>query len=367
MFVKTLELENFRNLENTVVTASENINVIYGDNAQGKTNIIECLWLFTGGRSFRGAKDSELIAFEQKFSKAKLTFNSCGRDQTIEINIKNGRRTAILNDVPKRYISQIIGQFCAVIFSPNHLTLIKNGPEERRNFIDSAICQIKPSYTSVLLRYKRILNERNALLKDIQKHKELIDTLDIWNERMAFEGSIIAFERFNYIKKLSGPAVGFYNGISDNKEKLELSCKNSFLCDENADRTEIKNAILTALHKKQNDDIYTGFTSSGVHRDDFTVKINGRDAKSFGSQGQQRSAVLAMKLAEACVLGEIRGEKPVILLDDVLSELDASRKDYLLNRLENLQVFITCCEHSIKSENMFYVKNGKISYIPKEE
>lgn len=361
MVVKNLELENYRNLKNTIIMPCESINVICGDNAQGKTNIIECLWLFTGGRSFRGAKDYELVAFGKNYAKAKLTFNSCGRDQTIEINIRNNRRSAILNDVPKNYISGIIGVFCAVIFSPNHLTLIKNGPEERRNFIDGAICQIKPSYASALAKYKRILNERNALLKDIPKHRELEDTLDIWNERLALEGAVIAYERFNYIKKFSEPAVKFYDGISNGKEQLEISCKNSFPCNENTDYAELKNSILTALQKKQSDDIYAGFTSIGVHRDDLTVKINGRDAKSFGSQGQQRSAVLAMKLAEAEVLGNEKSEKPVILLDDVLSELDASRQDYLLNRLENMQVFITCCEYSVNSENMFYVRNGEIN------
>lgn len=361
MVVKSLEFENFRNLKNTTIIPSDGINVICGDNAQGKTNLIECLWLFTGGRSFRGAKDNELIAFGKNFSKVKLCFNSCGRDQTIEINIRNNRRSAVLNDVPKNYISQIIGVFCAVIFSPDHLTLIKSGPEERRNFIDSAICQIKPSYASALAKYKRVLNERNALLKDIPRHRELEDTLDIWNERLALEGAAIAYERFAYIKKLSELAVKFYDGISDGKEKLSMSFKNSFKCDENMSRIELKISLLTALQKKQSDDIYTGFTTTGVHRDDLVVKINGKDAKSFGSQGQQRSAVLSMKLAEASVLGEEKGEKPVILLDDVLSELDTSRQDYLLNRLENLQVFITCCEYSVNSENLIHVQNGQIN------
>lgn len=363
MIVKSLEFENFRNLKNTTITPSEGINVICGDNAQGKTNLIECMWLFTGGRSFRGSKDNELITFDRKYAKAKLSFNSCGRDQTIEINISNNRRKAILNDVPKDYISRIIGVFCAVIFSPNHLSLIKSGPEERRNFIDGAICQIKPSYASVLSKYRHILNERNALLKDIPKHHELEDTLDIWNERLAIEGSVIAWERFEYIKKLSGLAVKFYDGISDSRETLSINCKNSFPCSPDMTRSELKEMFLKALQKKQNDDIYAGFTTTGVHRDDLTVKINSREAKSFGSQGQQRSAVLALKLAEASVLGNEKGEKPVILLDDVLSELDASRQDYLLHRLEGLQVFITCCEYSVKSEHMFRVRNGEISDV----
>lgn len=363
MFVKSLSFENYRNLKNTTIMPTESINVICGDNAQGKTNLLECLWLFTGGRSFRGSKDSELISFGQNYAKIQLCFNSCGRDQNIEINIKNGRRSAVLNDVPKSYVSQIIGVFCAVVFSPDHLTLVKNGPEERRNFIDGALCQIKPSYAAALSKYKRILNERNALLKDIPKHRELSDTLDIWDERLAIEGALISSERAEYIKKLSQPATKFYDGISNGKEQLLLEYKTGFNGNENMTRVELKNSLLESLRKKQNDDIYAGFTTTGVHRDDLTIKINGYDAKSFGSQGQQRSAVLSMKLAEASVLGNDKGEKPVILLDDVLSELDPSRQDYLLNRLDGLQVFITCCEPMTNVKNPIYIKKGEITVL----
>lgn len=361
MYIKSLTLEGYRNLKNTALMPSKGINVICGDNAQGKTNLVECIWLFTGGRSFRGAKDKELITFGEKSSKVKILFNAAGRDQTLEINIGNNRRTAILNDVPKNYMSQIIGTFCAVVFSPNHLTLVKNGPDERRNFIDSAICQIKPSYASMLARYRRILNERNALLKDIPRHRELEDTLDIWNERLAQEGAGIACERIRYTEKLSEAAEKFYHGISDGKENLKISYRTVVkeICD--ANREQIEKSFLEKLQKRQNDDIHYGFTTIGIHRDDMTVRINGRDARSFGSQGQQRSAVLALKLAEAEILGSYKGEKPVILLDDVLSELDASRKNYLLNKLDDMQVFITCCESSVKSENIIFIRNGKIS------
>ncbi len=361
MYIKSLTLEGYRNLEISELFPSKGINVICGDNAQGKTNLVECIWLFTGGRSFRGAKDSELIAFNGKAAKVKAVFDAAGREQTIEINIRASRRTAILNDVPKNYMSQIIGVFCAVIFSPNHLTLIKNGPEERRNFTDSAICQIKPSYAHLLAKYRRVLNERNALLKDIPRHRELEDTLDIWNERLAHEGAMITYERLRYIAQLSQAAEKFYDGISDGKEQLKITYKTAVPNDLRSDQENIKTFLLERLRRKQNDDIYCGFTTSGVHRDDMTVKINGRDAKSFGSQGQQRSAVLALKLAEAEILGEAKGEKPVILLDDVLSELDASRKNYLLNKLNDRQVFITCCESSVRSENIIWIKNGKIS------
>ena len=357
MLIKSIKTENYRNLENTEFFPSEGINIICGDNAQGKTNLLECIWLFTGGRSFRGSKDSELVAFGEKFARISLSFETAVRQQSIAITISGGKREAVLNDVPKKYMSQIIGSFCAVVFSPDHLSLIKSGPEERRNFIDAALCQIKPAYAVLLSRYKRMLNERNALLKDIPRHRELEDMLDIWDERLAAEGAKIAIERQGYVSSLSQLAQGFYDGISGGRERLSLQYKT--VCRGSAE--EIKTALTSSLTQRRSDDIYCGYTSAGVHRDDLIVKINDKDARSFGSQGQQRSAVLAMKLAEAAEAGERVGEKPVILLDDVLSELDIKRQSYLLNRLEGMQVFITCCERAESAEAIFRMNNGKIT------
>ncbi len=360
MYIKSIQFENYRNLKNDIFFPQKGINVICGDNAQGKTNLIECMWLFTGGRSFRGAKDRELIRFEEDTASAEVCFFAGEREQTIKINIQNNRRTPILNGVPKSYMSQIIGVFCAVIFSPNHLGLIKNGPEERRNFIDGALCQIKPSYASVLTKYRRVLNERNALLKDIPRHPELEDTLDVWNEKLAEEGAKIAFERMKYLRKLSVPAKDFYSGISSGRENLSLSYKNAYYADENMNCMEIKETLLEKITRRQTDDIYCGYTTGGIHRDDMTIRINNRDAKSFASQGQQRSAVLALKLAEARVLGQEKKENPIILLDDVLSELDLSRQNYLLTKLNSLQVFITCCESSAEAGHIVTISSGTI-------
>ena len=362
LFIKSISFENFRNLKKSELFPGEGINVIYGDNAQGKTNLIECLWLFTGGRSFRGSKDSELISFGKNKAEAYVIFNSEGRDQTIRLTIQNNKRSAVLNDVQQSYMSQIIGKLCAVIFSPNHLTLIKNGPEERRSFIDAAICQTAPSYASVLSRYRRVLNERNALLKDIPRHRELEDTLEIWNDRMALEGAAIAKQRFSYIEELTASALKFYDGISEGKEALSISYKTTYGGNSTMDIPELKEKIMSSLLARQNDDIYCGFTGSGVHRDDLNIKINGHEARSFGSQGQQRSAVLAMKLAEADILRRKKGESPVILLDDVLSELDSSRQSYLLKKLSGLQVFITCCEPGIDIERVMRVENGEFRW-----
>lgn len=361
MVIKRLEFINYRNLENSFIIPKEGINVIIGNNAQGKTNLVECLWLFTGGRSFRGAKESELIAFGQKEALIKVYFFAEGRDQTIELSIKNGKRQSVLNDVPKRYLSQIIGTFCAVVFSPDHLTLIKGGPDERRSFIDGALCQIKPSYATLLTRYKRILGERNALLKDIPKHRELEDTLDIWNEKLANEGAAVAVQRAAYVERLRTHAAAFYDGISGGKEKLDINYRISFRAENGQSAEKIAEKLLSSLKKKQKDDIYLGYTTAGPHRDDLLITIDGKEAKSFGSQGQQRSAVLSMKLAEAAVLGEFKREAPIVLLDDVLSELDPFRQDYLLKRLGGMQVFITCCELNTPAQSVITIEKGRIT------
>ncbi|MBQ9461204.1 MAG: DNA replication/repair protein RecF [Clostridia bacterium] len=360
MFIKSISFENYRNLKTDIFFPAKGINVIYGDNAQGKTNLLECIWLFTGGRSFRGARENELVAFGTKYAKISLCFESEERGQGIEITISGGKRSAVLNDVPKKQMSQIIGSFCAVVFSPNHLSLIKNGPEERRNFIDAALCQIKPSYAVTLSRYKRALNERNALLKDIPKNRQLEDMLDVWDEKLAETGVKISAERRRYVKLLSGPAGGFYDGISSGRETLTLEYKSSLTENGEESPQELIKTMISALEARRQEDIMCGYTTVGVHRDDLSVKINDRDARKFGSQGQQRSAVLAMKLAEAYVIGKERGEQPVILLDDVLSELDPSRQNYLLNKLEGMQVFITCCEEISDAGNIVKIENGKI-------
>lgn len=332
MNIQRLRYSNYRNLQPGELVPENGINVIFGKNAQGKTNLLEAMWLFTGGRSFRGSKDSDLIGYEAQKAELNLTFFSEERQQTAQIRIENGRRSASLNEVPKKSVSELIGKFCAVIFSPEHLSLVREGPAFRRNFIDSALCQIKPSYAVLLSRYNHTLIQRNALLKDIPRHSELADTLDIWDEKLVRYGEEIIRGRMNYIQQISEPAQNTYAGICENKEKISLSYQKST---ENMEQ---------ALKKTRRNDIYCGHTSVGPHRDDLDITIDGQSARVFGSQGQKRSAVLALKLAEAEVLCRQTGEKPVIFLDDVMSELDSGRQDYLLNHLDSSQVFITCCE-----------------------
>jgi DNA replication and repair protein RecF len=351
--VRQLSWENFRNLSTGTLEPCEEVNVIHGQNAQGKTNLLEAMWLFTGERSFRGAKDAELVYRGEHSAKLNLKFFSEGRNQTAQITVADGRRSAQINGVPKKACSALIGKFCAVVFSPEHLSLIRGGPALRRDFIDSALCQIKPGYAALQTGYNRTLFQRNALLKDIPHHAELLDTLSIWDERLCQFGERITRQRTAYLSALSEPAARFYSGISSNKETLSFAYLNSA---EN---------LRQALSDHRREDVLNGYTGVGPHRDDVVISVNGFNARAYASQGQKRSAVLALKLAEAELFCQMNGEKPVVFLDDVMSELDDQRQDYLLNHLTEFQVFLTCCDPGaarlMKSGALFHVEHGVVS------
>ena len=365
MYVRSLEFKNYRNLVDNKIEPSEKINVFYGNNAQGKTNVLEVLWLFCGGHSFKGAKENEFIKFGEKFAKIKATFFSQNREQEAEIIFNNNKKEVVINGVKKNSSASLIEKFNAVVFSPEDLTLVKRGPSARRRFIDSAICREKLRNAIVISKYNQTLNQRNALLKDIYRHPELRDTLDIWDDTLCSLGAKIIFQRLSYIDKLSSDAEKYHYGISDNTEKLQIVYSSNCSAKFGDSEQEIFEKFSEYLKKSKKDDIQSGLTNIGPHRDDFNIIINGRKAKVFASQGQQRSAVLSLKLAEANVLSELTGENPVILLDDVLSELDNKRRDFLLNKIKNYQVFITTCELSeeegLKNGKKFLVKEGNIT------
>lgn len=359
MIVKKLKFENFRNLSNSEITPCEKVNVIYGDNAQGKTNLLEAIWLFCGGHSFRGSKENELINFDDSFFRLSMDFYSQNRDQNAEIAFSQNKKKIKLNGVDKNSSSYLTEVFSCVVFSPENMTLVKRGPSLRRKFLDGAICQQRIRYAAALAKYNQIINQRNALLKDIFKHKELKDTLPIWDDSLCVTGAIILKERMDYIKQLKIYAQKFHDDISQSKEVLDIEyvSNTSVLKDDSIE--VITEKLREAYIKSRSEDYHTGYTNIGPHRDDMEIKINGISAKTFGSQGQQRSAVLSLKLAQAQMLYEKNNERPIILLDDVLSELDPKRQDFLLNKVENYQVFVTCCEESNKEQ----LKNGKVFYI----
>ena len=364
MIIRELQFENYRNLENKTIEPAENVNVIYGENAQGKTNLLEAIWLFCGGHSFRGSKENEMIAFHQKYFRLGIRFFSGEREQTAQIAFDKSRRQIKLNGVEKSSSSYLTEVFSAVVFSPEHLNLIKQGPSVRRRFIDAAICQHRIRYASMLSKYQQIINQRNALLKDIRRHGELKKMLEIWDDSLTAVGAQLISERYAYLKKLREPAQSYHDGISGGRETLEIDYLSTSETEEADEIGMLREKLKAAFLKAQDEDIYTGNTSVGPHRDDLEIRINGISARRYGSQGQQRSAVLSMKLSEAELLYEKNGERPVILLDDVLSELDNGRQDFLLNKVERYQVFVTCCEESNKEQlqngRVFYIENGVI-------
>ena len=362
MKITALEYRSFRNIEHAQIEPCENVNIICGDNAQGKTNLLEGIWLFTGCRSFRTSKDRELISFKQKEARLDMGYFGFGREQEMLLRIE-AKRKFFLNGVGELSAAKIVGEFLAVVFSPEHLSLVKAGPQERRKFIDIAISQLKPKYASVLGYYNKALAHRNMLLKDIPYHDGLYDTLDVWEDRLAFYAGEIMTQRIGYLKLLAEHSAKIYEGISSGKERLSVAYDPSGEVTAVTKR-EIYDQMKEALFASRKSDIVNGSTSVGPHRDDLKIKINDLSVRSYGSQGQQRSASLALKLGEAAVITSYNREQPVALLDDVMSELDESRQNYILNHIRDWQVFITCCDKntvsSLKAGKVFQVRNGTV-------
>ncbi len=355
MKITELELKNYRNIESISLSPCEGVNIIYGENAQGKTNILEAIFLFTGLKSFRSSKDSELVLFGKGFSQIKAEFETASRKQSAEIKITDRRRAA-LNGVNLKAPSELMSRFPAALFSPGFMSLIQNGPSERRKFIDSAICQIKPRYAVILSEYTKLVKQRNAVLKDNEDIKSVRLFLDCINDAFTGLGEEIYKERKEYLDILLPFVSDIYSGLSSGKEEISFSYLRKGYHGEDNLRDIVKN------HEKA--DINAKMTLTGPHRDDIEININGVSARSFGSQGQKRSAAIALKLSEAEVIKRITGEEPVILLDDVMSELDTLRQDYILNHIKNRQVFITCCDPGsilrMSEGKTFSIKEGRL-------
>ena len=362
MTVNSVKIKNFRNIADLSFTADNGVNVIYGENAQGKTNILESIWLFTGCKSFRGAKDNELIKFGEDFAKINLDFCDNSREKKSEITITDKKKNASLNGVSLRSTAELIGSFYAVIFSTVHLSLIKDGPSARRKFLDTALCQLKPSYAEHLAGYKRALVQRNALLKDLHLNSELYDMLDTWDDQLARYSALVIKERLQYVDLLSDYSKSIYSGISENKESFSVFYSKNICKD-----ISVKDIYLSEIENLKNsrkEDILSKTSTVGPHRDDLEILINNVSARSFGSQGQQRSCALALKLGESEIIKKVTGETPVALLDDVMSELDEKRQDYVLNHINDRQVFLTCCDPSqvlrLCGGKSFLIKGGEI-------
>lgn len=366
MKVTRLTAAGYRNLKEVDIRPDGGVNLFCGANAQGKTNLLEALWLFTGGKSFRGSKDAELINFDEQSAVLKMEFEAAGREQKAEITL-SPRRTALLNGVSLGAATKLAGRFCGIVFSPAHLSLIKEGPENRRRFLDAAYCQLRPSYVGALSAYNRTLAQRNTLLRDMRRvpYPGADELLDVFDDRLAAAGAQLLRVRGGYLSHIAPFAARIYDGLSQGKEQLTLTYAPCGAISWEAPSETVRAALADMLAAARAADVAAGCSTVGPHRDDFSVAINGLCARTYGSQGQQRSAVLALKLAEAEALREVTDEPPVALLDDVMSELDEWRQDYLLNHLTDGQVFITCCEPSavmrMAGGACFHVKDGRVT------
>ncbi|MEE1011091.1 MAG: DNA replication/repair protein RecF [Acutalibacteraceae bacterium] len=360
MIIKHHSAKNFRNIDFVEFDPHPEMNVIYGENGQGKTNIIESIWLLTGFYSFRARKNAQLIKQGTDEAEIENNFYSHSREQLAVMKI-NKRKEITLNGIKEESPRVMMGKYYAVVFSPATLGLVQDGPGERRKMLDIALSLIKPNYAVVMSRYLRVLEQRNALLKKMGERSFDYDYMVPWDTELANLGTKIIKYRLDYVEQLSALSAEIYNGISSGREKFDFYYDFS---KENISEEQIKEKLVAEIEKSREADIKRLYTNAGPHTHDIVLNLNGRDARVFGSQGQQRSCALAMKLGEASIIEKITGECPVVLLDDVMSELDEGRQTFILNYLDNWQVFITCCDPSTllrsKKGKAFEVVNGEI-------
>jgi len=353
MWISEINLTNFRNYKSKKIKLTPNVNLFYGENAQGKTNIIESIFLSSIGKSFRTNNDKELIKFNEENSIIEIFFNKSDRDGKIKIEINN-KKNIYLNGIKLKKLSELLGNINVVIFTPDDINILKEGPQERRKFLDIMISQLRPNYMHVLTLYKKTLEQRNNYLRQIKLENKNPEMLEIWDEKLADYAEKIYLYRNEFIEKIKNKIKNIHSEITENKEEIKIE-----YISECAD----KQIYLDKLKERRKLDIIKGFTTKGIHRDDFMIYINGRQVNIYGSQGQHRTTILSLKLAELQVIYDEIGEYPILLLDDFMSELDNKRKKSFLENIENIQVVITCTE-KLNAENLeftsFNVVNGEI-------
>ena len=359
MFIKRLQMLNYRNYNVLDISLGPHVNVFMGDNAQGKTNILEGIYYCAFARSHRTSKDRELINWNSDNALLSVTVGRERLDKRIDISIlKDGKKAIQINKIKIKKIGELFGNFNVVMFSPEDLKIIKDSPGVRRKFIDMELCQLNPKYYYNLVQYNKVLNERNSILRNRNINK---DILDVYDMQLVEFGYNIIIDRLEYIQKLNKYSAKIHSEITSGKEKIEFKYISTI-----KDLENIKENFYSLLEKNRVRDCERGITSVGPHRDDFTVLINDIDTKSYGSQGQQRTAVLTIKFSSLKIIKELTGEHPVLLLDDVLSELDFSRKRYILSTIGDIQTIITCTgiedlyEYLDDKSKVFKVKDGEI-------
>lgn len=364
MYIESIELNNYRNYREVKVDFGRNTNILYGNNAQGKTNILESIYMAATTKSHRGTKDRDIIRIGEDESHIRLFVKKKDVSHKIDMHLrKNKNKGVAIDGLPIHRAMELYGLLNVIFFSPEDLSIIKNGPAERRRFMDLELCQISRLYYQNLSSYNKILNQRNNLLKQIYYDKSLLDTLDVWNMQLVDYGSRIIKERRNFIQMINDIIGEIHGRLTSGKEKLEIIYE--FNVDEdNFDRI---------LQEKMDTDLRYSSTQSGPHRDDISFMINGIDARKYGSQGQQRTVALSLKMAEIKLVKKIINDNPILLLDDVMSELDTSRRDSLIEEIRDIQTIITCTGYDdfIKEQiiinNVYSVVEGTATRVRTEE
>ena len=345
MIVRRIALSGFRNYNEQSVEFSPDINVITGENAQGKTNLLEAVYLLSGAHSFRTRYDKELIQFDSSWAKILADVISDHREQTIQLLYRHGQNRSVTINSSKKKPSELSELVRVVLFSPEDLYLIKEGPAIRRKLMDTAISQLRPTYASLIADYNRLLENKTRILKEWRERPDLLDTLDVYSDRMAKISSRIIRYRESYVQRLCATANEIHREFSGNIESLYLKYQTiSSVVDATSSAEEIYYRICEHQEKHRAAELDSGLCLTGIHKDDIDIAINHTSARSFASQGQTRTAALSIKLAEREIILEETGEYPILLLDDVLSELDARRQSFVLNRIAGGQTLITCCE-----------------------
>ncbi len=357
MIIKSLELADFRNYDNLEISFDKGTNILYGDNAQGKTNILEAIYVSATTKSHKGSKDKEIIHFDKEEAHIRTYLQKEDDEIRVDMHLRKNKSKGIAIDGQKiKKAADLMGLLNIVFFSPEDLGIIKNGPSERRRFADMELCQLDSFYLYNLNHYNRIINQRNKLLKDMYFQPELRETLNIWDSQLVSFGSKIIERREQFANQMCEIITDIHSKLSGGKEELIIQYEPDVTIDE----------FETKMRMSQEKDIRAKVTSVGPHRDDFSFIVNGIDIRKYGSQGQQRTAALSLKLSEIELVKKISKDTPVLLLDDVLSELDSNRQNYLLNSIGNIQTIITCTgldefiNNRFEINKIFKVTNGSV-------
>ena len=347
MKLDRLSLRNFRNYESLESAFSPGVNLIVGDNAQGKTNLLEAVFYLSTGRSFRTRREMELILFHREFADLEGTVTDQARQQNLRAVLFAGRkpRQLFLNGVKKKSHGEMNGILTTVLFCPEDLMILKAGAAARRRFLDQALCQLRPRYEAALVEYNRILEQKSRILRDRFENASLLEVLPEYSRRLCQVGAIFISYRARFLKSLGEAATRFHQEFSGGRETLEITYRTvSTVEDPFAPLPALEQALLTHLDSHYGAELESAQCLTGPHKDDFDALLDGLSLKSYGSQGQTRTAAISLKLAQRELARRDTGEEPVLLLDDVLSELDPGRQDFVLNQIQSGQVFITCCE-----------------------